>query len=258
MQDLGIYLVVGALLLILTYKPSAVIGAGITPSPRGITPAKPKPKPKPKLVSRFNPKTTYRPIRGKQTQQGSRTAPKPKQLTPAQQKAAVQKQKLTTAIGIAFQGWKKELAKYPNPTPAIKSRVTYRWASWLRATSNAIMKPTGLLNVATTTGQSEGLGTVPVGAIKMGLKINECGDDEKCKDDVIDETYSDTNTYYDAGQIKQKVDICQGDRQCLEDLRQLTNQVIEGRSETVTPGGNLSGGGLNTKDGATSLRVTIA
>jgi len=77
MEELGIYLVIAALfLIIMSYKDKAVVGATLLEDIARLGNAmKPRPapaaKPKPKLVSRFNPKTTYRPIRGVQTQQGS-------------------------------------------------------------------------------------------------------------------------------------------------------------------------------------------
>jgi hypothetical protein len=72
-MELGLLFVLAAAgIILLSSRQTAVVavGAGYQGYTKYVKP-KPKPKPKPKLVSRFNPKTTYRPIRGTQTKQGS-------------------------------------------------------------------------------------------------------------------------------------------------------------------------------------------
>lgn len=113
MEELGIYLVITAMFLIIwSYKdkqPStAVVGATLLEDIAKLGNAmkpRPAPAPKPKLVSRFPTKTTYRPIRGTQTQQGSHVQQLHKNL--------VRKYTLS-------QAWQKM-------TPIQKTRIINTW-----------------------------------------------------------------------------------------------------------------------------------
>lgn len=100
--SLGAILLVAALtFILLKQRDIAFIGVGA--GYEGYTKYV-KPKPKPKLTSRFKPSTTYRPIRGQQTKQGSSVQQQHervvKKYTPAQTKLIAELKQLRTPTQI--------------------------------------------------------------------------------------------------------------------------------------------------------------